>query len=211
MKPQPILCPIDTLEALLKDPVKFQKQMRGEDLNVEDLWYGLSGTKVFSANKMHINVNRSLAITLHGDGAPTTKADGLFTISWSSLHATGSTRHTKNIFTVVRKKDMGPGTLDALFNRLAWALNACCDGVMPERDWQGKSSVPNMCWMCNASPTIGPLVWTNGLATAGWRATMRSHEQYVAKLLADGGATTGCIQNQDIAARGCHGRRSSCT
>ena len=222
VKPQPILCPIDTLEALLTDPEKFQNHLRGEDLNVQDLWYCIRDTKVYAANAMHINVSRSLAVTLHGDGAPTTKADGLFTISWSSLHASGSTRHTKNIFTVVRKKDMGPGTLDTLFNRLAWALNACCDGLMPEHDWQGKQcpdhgrviadgwrlvtlmlrgdwefftqvcnfptwkSVPNMCWLCNASPTIGPLVWTDGLATAGWRATMRSHEQYVAKLLADG-------------------------
>ena len=241
VKPQPILCPIDTLEALLKDPVKFQKHMRGEDLNVEDLWYGLSGTKVFTANKMHINVTRSLAITLHGDGAPTTKADGLFTISWSSLHASGSTRHTKNIFTVVRKKDMGPGTLDTLFNRLAWALNACCDGLMPEHDWQGKpcpdhgreiadgwrlvtimlrgdwefftqvcnfptwSSVPNMCWMCNASPTIGPLVWTNGLATAGWRATMRSHEQCVTKLLADGVALPAVFKIKTLRLEGVMG------
>lgn len=222
LKPHPILCPIDTLEALLKDPDKFEKHMRGEDFNVQDLWYGLRATTVFAANEMHINTSRSLAITIHGDGAPTTKADGLFTISWSSLHASGSTRHTKNIFTVVTKKNIGPGTLDALFSRLAWALNACCDGLMPEHDWQGRqcpdrgrviadgwclvtimlrgdwefftqicnfptwTSVPNMCWLCNASPTLGPLVWTNGLASAGWRSTMRSHEQYVAKLLADG-------------------------
>lgn len=33
---------------------------------------------------------------------------------------------------------MGPGILDVLFNRLAWAVNACCDGLMPEHDWQGK-------------------------------------------------------------------------
>ena len=107
VKPQPILCPIDTLEALLKDPDKFQKHLRGEDLNVQDLWYNIRGTKVFAANEMYINASRSLAITIHGDGAPTTKADGLFTISWSSLHASGSTRHTKNIFTVVRKKRYG--------------------------------------------------------------------------------------------------------
>jgi hypothetical protein len=70
VQPQPILCPIDTLEALLEDPVKLQKHMRGEDSNVQDLWYGLSGTKVFNANKMHINICRSLAITLHGDLLP---------------------------------------------------------------------------------------------------------------------------------------------
>ncbi len=222
VKPHPILCPIDTLEAHLKDPEKFQKRLRGEDLNVQDLWYGLRGAKVYEANERHIDPSRSLAVTIHGDGAPTTKADGLFTISWSSLHASGNTRQTKNVFTVIRKKDIMPGTLDAVFSRLAWGLNACCDGVMPEQDWQGRqcpdrgraiaegwrlvtvmlrgdwefytqicgfptwSSVPNMCWLCNASPTLGPLVWTDGLATAGWRGTMRSHEQYVAELLAAG-------------------------
>ena len=220
VKPHPVLCPVDTFEALLKDPARFKKKLRGDDLNVEDLWYGLRRTKVFTANRQYIDTSRSLAITLHGDGAPTTKADGLFTISWSSLHASGSTRETKNVFTVLRKKDIGPGTLDAIFERLAWGLNACCDGVMPDQDWQGKpcpdrgriiadgwrlvtvmlrgdwefyvqacdfptpQSVPNMCWLCKASPTHGPLVWTNGLPTAGWRGTLRSHEQWLAELAA---------------------------
>ena len=44
VKPQPILCPIDTLEALLTDPEKFQKHLRGEDLNVQDLWYCIRDT-----------------------------------------------------------------------------------------------------------------------------------------------------------------------
>jgi hypothetical protein len=62
-----------------------------------------------------------------------------------------------------------------------------------------------MCWLCNASPTIGPLVWTDGLATAGWRATMRSHEQYVAKLLADGVALSAVFKIKTLRLEGVMG------
>ena len=43
-------------------------------------------------------------------------------------------------------------------------------------------SVPNMCWLCNASPKSGDLCWTKGSKHALWRRTLRSHEKYLAEL-----------------------------
>ena len=46
------------------------------------------------------------------------------------------------------------------------------------------TNVPHMCFMCKASPT-GPLCWSRGDAEAPWRATMKSHESYLAELAAE--------------------------
>jgi hypothetical protein len=164
-------------------------------------------------------MDRTVAGGIHGDGAPTNKIDGLFTISWSSQTAVGPTIKTKLIFTVVRKSDMEDGTLEKLFDYLAWAMNALLENRYPARDWLGNphpkagqtinedgynlacnqlrgdwefytqvlnfprwDSEPNMCFVCDASNSVLDLLWTNGSAGAGWRPTIRTHEQYVAML-----------------------------
>ena len=76
---------------------KFNKNFLGEDGNVEGFWYNMKDQVVYTAHRKLIDPARTLAITVHGDGAATTKADGLFTISWSSLHSSGTTQETKNI------------------------------------------------------------------------------------------------------------------
>ena len=42
----------------------------------------------------------------------------------------------------------------------------------------------NMCWMCAASTTIPELRYTDASAAARWRATIRTHESYLAELRA---------------------------
>ena len=42
--------------------------------------------------------------------------------------------------------------------------------------WNGALS---MCWMCRASSTLKPLLFTDFSAGAGWRRTRWSHETYV--------------------------------
>ena len=112
--------------------------------------------------------------------------------------------------------------MDAIFDRLALALNALLIGKMPDKDWKrnpcvdaGRTladgwrlptimlrgdwefftqvcgvptcqGVPNMCWLCHASPNLLELLWANGLANAKWRTTLRSHEQWLAELAAAG-------------------------
>ena len=80
----------------------------------------------------------TLGFGIHGDAAPTHKTDGLFTISWNSVHGTGSTMETRYIYAVVKKSDLTDGTLEVYWERLAWAMNALADGKIPPMDWKGK-------------------------------------------------------------------------
>ena len=45
---------------------------------------------------------KSIALGIHADGAPLTKHESLFTISWNSLFAEGTTMDTRFIFTKKR-------------------------------------------------------------------------------------------------------------
>ena len=223
LHPHPIICPIALVESMQNnDPARFEATIKGADGEIGKFWNGLRGHVVFEQSKECIDIGRSVPVGIHGDGAPTTKVDGLFSISWNSILGKGSTEMTRQVFSVVKKSELGNGTLDCLWKRLAWAFNALIDGVLPKRDWAGNklseggrrlangwklapihlrgdwefftqacgfpssTSVPNMCWLCNASPHEGPLCWTDGASTAGWRPTLRSHEDYLAELEATG-------------------------
>eukprot|EP00959_Pyramimonas_sp_CCMP1952_P130442 2727533-Pyramimonas_sp.AAC.1 len=139
----------------------------------------------------------------------------MLTIAWSTLHGTGTTKQTRNVFTSIPKSWICDGVLEAVFTRLAWSFNALTEGVLPHCDWKGAptngggrelangwriavifcgadwefyssvckfptgQSVPNCCWLCNASPHEGHLCCFNVSSDAGWRGTLRSHESYL--------------------------------
>ena len=84
-----------------------------------------------------LDPDRTIGVGLHGDSAPTTKQEGLLTIAWNSTIATGSTKDTRNIFTVVPKSIIEDGPLLAVWEYMTWAFNALLDGRVPERDHRG--------------------------------------------------------------------------
>jgi hypothetical protein len=127
----PIICPIaqferDAVEGRLSDPSALR-----------EFWSGLEGQVVYDSVKEHISKDLSEPFGIHADGAPTTKQDGLFTISTFSLLSKGSTRQTKRVFTVINKSALDKPNLDFLFSYLVWAFNALCAGVMPSTNWCG--------------------------------------------------------------------------
>lgn len=137
----PIVCPLKWSEKLLiSDEDRFHKVVRGSPGEVEEFWNNLAGNVVRTANEDRLDLQRSIPCSIHGDGAPTTKVESLFTISWSSFLGRGSTKETRHVFTVIQKSDIGPNTLDVLFQRLAWSFNALAAGSMPQRDWKGLRS-----------------------------------------------------------------------
>jgi hypothetical protein len=113
--------------------------MKGQEGDIPNFWYHMRGAVVYEENKQHIDVERSMAIKIHADGAPTTKVDGMLTISWSSLHGQGTTKETKNVFTTI-PKSWGV-VLREVFWRFAWAVNALIAGIHPLLDWQDKPAV----------------------------------------------------------------------
>jgi hypothetical protein len=101
-KPHPICCPIKHFEKLAEDDHKFTKKF-GSPGAIKDFWAGLGAHTIYESNKTLIDVNCSSPGFFHADGAPTTKHDGLFTISYGSVLAEGSTKSSRNVFTVVKK------------------------------------------------------------------------------------------------------------
>jgi hypothetical protein len=141
-RPLPIVCPIALVESMLQhDEKRFVDTIRGEDLDIPSFWYHMRAHPCFLRNKSHIDTEKSIAIKIHGDGAPTNKVEGLFTVSWSSLHGRGATVLTRQVFAVVPKSWIGSATLDVVFRRFAWSMNALTDGVMPDTDFLGRRCI----------------------------------------------------------------------
>jgi hypothetical protein len=138
LQAHPIICPLKWFEKVAADcQSRFEKVLLGSQRDVDEFWQQLQGHVIYEKNIERIDVHKSIPCTLHGDGAPTTKVDGLFSISWSSLLGTGTTIETRHVFTVLQKSMMSNDTLHAVFRRLAWAFNALAVGRMPQRDWTG--------------------------------------------------------------------------
>ena len=83
----------------------------------------------------------TVPLGLHGDGAAFSKQDNLYTFSWNSLVGTGATAQKRFLFTVVKKSDVVPGTLDAIFQVLSWSLNVLATGQTPSLDWRDRPMV----------------------------------------------------------------------
>ena len=133
----PILCPIDVLEKMIEsDNDRFIKCLRGEDGDIPNFWYNMTGATVYEKNKEHIDEMASMAIKIHADSAPTTKVDGMLTISWSSLHGKGTTKEKKIVFAIIPQS--WKACIGQVFCRFAWAMNALCDGFLPQLDWKNR-------------------------------------------------------------------------
>ena len=133
------MCPISCIEKIVQqDEARFNKTIRGEEGEAAAYWYGIRHHIIYKAIEVKVDPEHTLGLGLHGDGAPTNKTQSLFTIAWNSIHGRGTTRETRYVFTVVKKSDLVDGTLEALFDRLAWSMNALLEGRLPERDWRGQ-------------------------------------------------------------------------
>jgi hypothetical protein len=99
----PIVRPTNVFETLLqRDEQRFNDMIRGPVGSIEEYWRNLKGHVCIEAIADHIGP-KAVPIAIHGDGAPTHKHEGLFTISWSSNTVKSKTLGSKFIFTTVRK------------------------------------------------------------------------------------------------------------
>ena len=131
----PICCPIRYFEALVSGkPDRCRKVLIGPPSANVRFWRRLSGHPSCPLEWD----NRTLALGMHGDGAATFNTEGLFSIAWNSLHGEGNTSETRFVFATIKKSDIVRGTLHAVFERFAWAMNALSAGEMPQFDWKGQ-------------------------------------------------------------------------
>ena len=127
-KAHPSICPIDLLETCARSDDLWRTRIVSDTSDIRDFWTGFTKAPHYRRIEEYIDTNRTLACGLHGDGAPTSKTQGLFTVAWNSYHTRGTTRATRNVYSVIRKSDVCEATMQALWARLARAFNALEQG-----------------------------------------------------------------------------------
>jgi hypothetical protein len=139
--PHPVNDPVDAFCRAIKDDEKKLHRFGADlDQQVPDFWENISGADLFTAIAANVDVSASLPGWIHGDGAPTNKVDGLFTISWGCTLARGPTATSRFIYTVRKESLITDGTLERLFDHLAFRMNVLVTGKEPERLWNGRKN-----------------------------------------------------------------------
>ena len=136
-KSHPILDPSDQFSRAVKDTKMFKRKLAGGADEIPIFWNGVKHHPLYLEIAPQINLEKSFPFWIHGDGAPTNKVDGLFTVSFGSMLARGATAKSRFIFTVVRESDITDGTLEVIFDYLAYSLNMLVTGVYPEFQFNG--------------------------------------------------------------------------
>jgi hypothetical protein len=141
MTPHPVVCPVETFAKLYsKRRDLWNKRIRGDAGACKAYWESLESHPIVSKHPIlrKDNFENTIALGLHGDGAPLTKHESLFTIAWNSLHATGTTMQTCFVFSCITQIEMCEGTMEALWDYFAWAMNVLQTGLTPHRDWRDR-------------------------------------------------------------------------
>ena len=116
-----------------------------------EFWEMLSGT---SFVRKHPHLPRRLwgkilPLGMHGDAGAYSESDSVYALNWNSLLGTGSTIRTRFLFSVVRKSDMVPETIDTLLEVMAWSFNVLLSGITPDTDWLDRPLEGGGEWLAN--------------------------------------------------------------
>ena len=82
---------------------------------------------------------RTIPLGIHADAGAFSDHDSLYTVSWNSLLGRGSTQQKRFVFTVIRKAEMVPETLDAILRIFSWSINAVLCGEEPTNGPTGET------------------------------------------------------------------------
>ena len=124
-------------------PDKFEKAISGPAGMALEFWRSMRTTE-FVRNHPALPRgvwDQAIPIGMHGDGGAFSKTDSLYTISWNSLLGAGSTIQKRFLFTIVRKSEMVPETLDRIFHIMSWSFNALLAGKTPVKDHDGYNTI----------------------------------------------------------------------
>ena len=76
-----------------------------------------------------------IPLGFHGDGGAFNKQESLYIFSWNSLLVHGTTMETKCLFSVIKRSEMIPETMDSLMRVFAWSCNVMLSGETPLTDY----------------------------------------------------------------------------
>ena len=66
--------------------------------------------------------HHTIPIGFHGDGGSITDHGSLYVFSWDSFLGADSTIQTRFLFTVIRGKDLLPGTIGEILRIFSWSV-----------------------------------------------------------------------------------------
>ena len=77
----------------------------------------------------------TVPIGFHADAGAFAEHNSLYVFSWNGLLGVGKTIQQRFPFTVFRKSDMAPETLDDLMRVFSWSVNTLLSGMTPSVNW----------------------------------------------------------------------------
>ena len=84
----------------------------------------------------------TVPIGMHGDGGAYSKTDSLYAFTWNSLLQDGPSLEKTYLFTVVKKSDMVPETLDAVCDIFRFCMDVLVSGEFPTSNYVGREVAP---------------------------------------------------------------------
>ena len=150
--PHPVIWPHKFFQALAKDRIEFwNKRIFGSEGACQVFWDSMKNTD-FVRRHPHLpegSFSSMVSIGMHGDGGAFNKNDAVYSLAWNSLLGAGETVATRFLFTVVKKTDMVPNTLETLLRQFAWSCNVLLSGQTPHHDWNRRPLEGGGLDLCN--------------------------------------------------------------
>ena len=85
---------------------------------------------------MH-DLDHTIPIGMHGDGGAYSKQDSVLVISWNSIIKPSEKggRTKRIVFTMIRKSDYTPETLNEMWRIFSWSVNSLLKREFPNTDY----------------------------------------------------------------------------
>ena len=117
-------------------PDLFSSAVLGDSEDREKFWKHLGPIVAAHPRLSETGTDRSVPVGLHGDAGAMSKQEGLMVLTWNSLVGSGVTADTRFVITLIRKPQLPPdqSTLEAIYQIVAWSLNALQQGLSPSAD-----------------------------------------------------------------------------
>ena len=139
----PFLCPHSFISAFYsgRSNREWIKHITGPAGACTEFWESIRQSAFVSEhpNLPENEWKHTIPIGMHADAGAFSKQDSIYVFSFNSLIGRGSTHQKRFIFTVIKKSDMLPNTMDEILRVFAWSCNALLSGVTPSQNPFGKA------------------------------------------------------------------------
>ena len=138
----PFILPHELFATLLEERSQFfSKHVIGSPSVLKRCWIFLSSKEFLKESLAGVGpLDDVVPVGLHADAGAYSKKKSLYVFTWGSLVGQGSTKQKRFVMTTLPKQAIlkDGRTLDAVWQVVAWSLNALRDGTWPSTDHLGQ-------------------------------------------------------------------------